>query len=557
MDNKDSTLMVVILAFFILGFTSRQHLFTIDFSGLADQPIQSPNNLTEDCMGTIVDPPEEEEMWAIPDKSVYGLGETVNFLVKSNQTGKARYSIREDKNTLPLIEGEIDLFANSVTTITANLDYPGFLLFQLEQNGNKVSAGAGIEPCAIEPTMQKPDDFDQFWTAQLEELKNTPMNPTFYKVKEQSGDFQTTYKVILDNVGNKKVYGWISIPNCEGPFSTVLTVPSYGRAPIGPLTYVANDGLIAATFSIHNYDIEKEVPKEIAYQPEDHYFNRHTNYYRSSILGGIQMINFLFTLPEFDQKHLGITGISQGGGIAVMIAGLDERIKYLAQAQATFCDHSGILKNRPSGFPYWIVNADLKGGDPEEVVKEVAYYDAVNFATNFKGVSFHTLGYKDDVCPPATVFAAYNKMKGEKYMLHGVNNGHDLPKDFWPKRRIFWEEHMPIKKAPNCNLSSPTPPVDTVATSSPFFRLNGEVNVSPIPGDRKIQITVLLKRPQKIRVDMSSLNGQVLGREEVDHLTVGENSFSISSPVTPAQIAIVSIYLDGELSYSQKVFLAN
>ena len=494
--------------------------------------------------------PETNTLWAIPKKSLYQVGETVNFLVRSNQSGIAKYTITEDKHTEPIIEEEVNLPANTVVSITAQLDYPGFLLFQLEQNGNKASAGTGIAPCDIVPTAKKPEDFDQFWDDQLDLLTSVPLNEKVTMRDDKSSDNQITYKVELDNIEGKKVYGWLSIPNCEGPFSAVLTIPSYGRAPIGPLTYHADEGVIAVTMSIHDYDCEKEVPKEIAYQPEDHYFDHRSNYYRTSILGAIQMINFINNLPEFDGKNLGITGVSQGGGLAIMVAGLDKRIRFLAQAQATFCDHTGILSNRPSGFPYWIVNADLKGGNPEALANEVAYYDATNFAENFEGVSFHSLGYKDDVCPPATVFAAYNKMRGEKYMLHGVENGHDLPQNFWPERRKFWEDHMPIKQAPKCELVMPPVSTDTEGKS-----FEGDVKILPVPIFSDIKIHFSLMKKSDVRLVLSSINGQVLGNWSYPNQFQGKHTLSLPYQVNQSQIGIVSLYTDGQFVLSKKVLL--
>jgi hypothetical protein len=117
------------------------------------------------------------------------------------------------------------------------------------------------------------------------ELASVPINPKVAKSDVHSDIAQTTYKMVLDNIDGKKVYGWISIPNCPGPFGAVLNLPSFGQGPIGPVNYEARDGIIGVSISIHDYDCEQWVPDSIAYQPIDNYFSRHTNYYKWGILG--------------------------------------------------------------------------------------------------------------------------------------------------------------------------------------------------------------------------------------------------------------------------------
>ena len=546
MNNVVATIVCLIFLSGLLAF---------ELNNQVDQPSVSYND--GDCIGSDLEIPISNSLWAIPAKSIYQVGETINFLVQSDQGGKAEYFIREDKNTEPIIEGELDLQPNSIATISATLDHPGFLLLQLTQNEGKTSAGVGIDPCNIQSLTIKPNDFDLFWEEQLSLLATIPVNPKVTKREDKSSNRQTTYKIELDNIDGKKVYGWVSIPNCEGPFSTVFTIPSYGRAPIGPVWYDADDGVIAATMSIHNYDCEVEVPKEIAYQPDNHYFNRNENYYRAAILGGIQMINYLFTLPEFDGENLGITGVSQGGGLAIMIAGLDQRIKFLAQAQATFCNHIGILENRPTGFPYWLVHADLNnsGLSIDQLVKEVSYYDAINFAKKFKGTSFHTLGYKDDVCPPTTVFAAYNAIGGEKTLLHGIENAHDLPGDFWPMRNRFWQDHMPIQKTPNCERIAPIIEEDTTTTSIYDNRVLEDVIITNLKGFKEVNLDITLLKKQNTRVVLSSFSGQILQTKVYKNQSPGKRLLSLSYASHSTQIGIVSIYLEGQLAFAEKIVL--
>jgi cephalosporin-C deacetylase len=401
------------------------------------------------CQNPVVPPPAVEinQLWAGADKTLYSVKEPITFRISSNVSGPCNYSIRHDRFLPALLEGTVDLIAGQETTVSFNIDYPCFLLFTVSQDASITTAGVAVDACDIKPLAFLPPDFDHFWDSLKQELASVPINPTVSKSDVYSDIAQTTYKMVLDNIDGKKVYGWISIPNCPGPFAAVLHLPSYGQGPVGPVNYEATDGIIGVAISIHDYDCEQWVPDSIAYRPIDNYFSRHTNYYKWGILGCIRAIDYIFTRPEFNGVHMAVTGVSQGGGLTLITAGLDERVKYVAQGVTALCNHAAFVNERSSGFPYWIYTGTQKGGDMAQIMQETGYYDAVHFACRYKGPSLNFVGYNDDVCPPESVFAVYNHLMGKKSMYHSINTGHMTPANFWGDRAAFWrEQNIPFSK---------------------------------------------------------------------------------------------------------------
>ncbi len=422
-----------LIALYMLLFLGTAH------TGLAQVPCQDPS----------VPPPAVEinQLWAGADKTLYSVKETIRFRISSNVSGPCAYSIRHDRFLPALLEGSVDLVAGQEDTVSFSIDYPCFLLFTVNQNAATTTAGVAIDACDILPLAYLPPDFDQFWDSLKTELASVPINPKVTKSDAHSDISQTTYKMILDNIDGKKVYGWISIPNCPGPFAAVLHLPSFGQGPVGPVSYEATDGIIGVSISIHNHDCEEWAPDSIAYQPPDYYFSRHTNYYKWGILGCLRAIDYIFTRPEFNGVHMAVTGVSQGGGLTMITAGLDERVKFIAQGVTALCNHAAFVSDRASGFPYWIYTGTQKGGDMAQIMIETGYYDAVHFACRYKGPSLNFVGYNDDVCPPESVFAVYNHLMGKKSMYHSINTGHMTPASFWGDRAAFWQaEDIPFSK---------------------------------------------------------------------------------------------------------------
>lgn len=145
-------------------------------------------------------------------------------------------------------------------------------------------------------------------------------------------------------------------------------------------------------------------------------------YFRHGILAAVRAIDFLFTLKEFNGKELGVTGISQGGGLALIVAGLDPRVTAVAANIPGLCDLNGRLKDRIDGWPHVI------GAVPEDVRAKIAattgYYDAVNFAPKVKGKSLVGVGFLDVACPPTTGYAAFNRLPEPKKMIDSPRLGH-------------------------------------------------------------------------------------------------------------------------------------
>jgi cephalosporin-C deacetylase-like acetyl esterase len=57
------------------------------------------------------------------------------------------------------------------------------------------------------------------------------------------------------------------------------------------------------------------------------------------------------------------------------------------------------------------------------------YFDPVNFATRTQAAAVLSVGFIDRVCPPSTVYMAYNNLRGEKQMVNRPLMNHASPQD--------------------------------------------------------------------------------------------------------------------------------
>lgn len=128
-------------------------------------------------------------------------------------------------------------------------------------------------------------------------------------------------------------------------------------------------------------------------------------------LGCIRAVDFIYSLPEFDVENIAVTGGSQGGALSIVTASLDTRIKYFAVFYPALSDLTGYINGRSGGWPHLFRGDEAKLNNCIETSK---YYDVVNFARFLKAEGWYSWGFNDNVCPPTSIYAAYNIISAKK-----------------------------------------------------------------------------------------------------------------------------------------------
>jgi cephalosporin-C deacetylase len=66
----------------------------------------------------------------------------------------------------------------------------------------------------------------------------------------------------------------------------------------------------------------------------------------------------------------------------------------------------------------------------DTVFDTLAYFDGLNFAARAGAPALFSAGLMDEVCPPSTVYAAYNHYRGDKRMRAWRYNHHEGGESF-------------------------------------------------------------------------------------------------------------------------------
>lgn len=379
------------------------------------------------------------------EDQIYEAGEEMNFLVSSAVTREVSYKIIFDTRTDVIETGKLNVQAGQTVSVPFTLNEPGTVVFEASDGVTAPKQlGVAFSPFDIGIYEECPDDFDAFWSDQISQMSSIPIDPTLTIFS--TGTNNVTYRINFEGVDNRRIYGYISIPNGTGPFPAILTLPPNGTAIniVEPQDVLSTKfEAISLTISIHNAEPDEIDPN--ADQPND-ITVREGYYYRTSILAGIRAIDYIFSRPDFDGENLVVTGVSQGGGLSMAVSSLDTRVKAMSISNPALCEHAGFKYNRASGFPYYNRTAAqliVENIDPN-VLEASKYYDAKYFAQRYDRPCLFTTGYHDLVCPTTTVFAATNQLRGPTLAVHALSIEHMSPPQYWNGRFNFWVRHVPV-----------------------------------------------------------------------------------------------------------------
>lgn len=391
-------------------------------------------------------------------EGIYKLDEPAVFLLRSTANGEVDFKMTED-GMKTIREGKLRVAAGEIYKLEGKMDRPGFLRLQLKQGSASAVAAAGIEPSKIPPTAKAPEDFDEFWKNQRQELAKVRVDAVVEPWIMESTATVNVFRVNLASVDDRRVFGWVAVPKGAGPFPAILTLPAAGVYGIKPDLYHANLGAVAMNISIHDFPVdypEEFYKKEAAGELKDYerigWDDRNKSYYRYAILAGVRAIDYLAKRKDVDAKQIAVTGSSQGGGLALCVSGLDDRVALAAPNVAGLCNLNARSLGRIDGWPHWAAAAPANLVEKVEATSQ--YFDAVNFARKFQGKSIHGVGFLDAVCPPSTVYAAFNQHSDPKIMVNSPKMGHDTDPEWRKARETFWKENLKLKPAP-----PPPPPV--------------------------------------------------------------------------------------------------
>lgn len=284
----------------------------------------------------------------------------------------------------------------------------------------------------------KPADFDEYWDEALKEMhsldREVTITPSYF-----TSPIADCYDLWFTGVGGARIYAKLLKPkNISGNCPAVLSFHGYNMRSGDWDAYLAwaATGFVVAVMDCRgqggkSIDVGGNSGKTTA----GHIIrglndDPKTLLYRNIFLDTAELANIIMDMDDVDETRVGAYGGSQGGALTIACSALEPRICRSAPIHPFLCDYKRVWEMDMAERAYAELKTYFRDSDPrhereDEIFTKLGYIDLQFLAPRVKAKLKMFTGLMDNVCPPSTQFAAYNKMTCERDMVIYPDFGHE------------------------------------------------------------------------------------------------------------------------------------
>ncbi|MFC7550864.1 acetylxylan esterase [Plantactinospora sp. GCM10030261] len=302
------------------------------------------------------------------------------------------------------------------------------------------------------PARDEPADFDEFWAGTLRSAEEAG-RPARFDAYPAGLATVEVFDVTLAGYAGQPVRGWLLLPrggaerlpcvvqyigysNGRGlPHDWLfwsaagyanLVVDTRGQGGHGRLTGDTADPEGAGPHA--NGFLTKGIEDPARY------------YYRRVFTDAVRAVAAAREHPRIDPDRVLVAGTSQGGGIAIAVGGLVDGLAAVLPDVPFLCHYRRATEITDTE-PYAELTRYLhtRRHMVDQVFETLGYFDGVNFAARMTAPTLFSVALMDAVCPPSTVFAAYNRCaSADKDITVWPYNGHEGGESYQSREQLRW-----------------------------------------------------------------------------------------------------------------------
>ncbi len=286
----------------------------------------------------------------------------------------------------------------------------------------------------LEPHLTAQSDLNEFWERSLKKAAEHPIEISMESITTTMEGVEA-YRAAYRGFDETPIHGWYMIPRFvkREKYPAVVMYHGYQGSKLLPHIYAAWLMLGVAVFAVDTRGQSGETGNALVQNGGTtrgwmtaNITDKENCYYKAIIIDAIRAVDWVAARPEIDSTNIGVAGGSQGGGLSLMTAILNKKTAYCIADIPNLCHMDfGILNSTGSLTEV----ADYVKRFPDQldtVLETVSYFDIMNLADQLEAPVMMSVGLKDLVCMPETIFAAYNRIQAEKEIHVYPFSGHEI-----------------------------------------------------------------------------------------------------------------------------------
>jgi len=301
------------------------------------------------------------------------------------------------------------------------------------------------------PSLALPSDLDRFWANTLAEARGHDLAATFEPI-DNGLRVISTRDVTFAGFSGSTIRAWLHLPaDRRGPFPAVVEYVGYGGgrglphervlwAAAGYAHFVMDTRGQGSTWAVG--DTPDPGAAGAPFHPgfmTQGILDPATYYYRRVFTDAVRAVEAVRAHPQVDAARVAVTGGSQGGGITIAVASLVPDLA-AAMPDVPFLSNFERAITFADSDPYGEIVRYLKAhrDHVERALSTLAYFDVAGLGRRATAPALFSVGLMDEICPPSTVYAAYNAYGGPKEIREYPFNDHEGGQGFHDRAKLRW-----------------------------------------------------------------------------------------------------------------------
>ncbi|QHW32012.1 acetylxylan esterase [Paenibacillus rhizovicinus] len=298
-------------------------------------------------------------------------------------------------------------------------------------------------------------ELDAFWDAALQSYAEKPLD-----VRRESAESPfpgvTVDRLTYQGYDDTPIHGWFMVPaarrgpdGADAPLPCVVLFPGYTDDRGYPERHAS---WLLQGYAVLAVDVRGQGGETGNHLPlrggavkgwvSGNVLEPESSYYHAMTIDAVRAVDAAAAQPEVDASKLATVGGSQGGGLALIAAALNPKVTAIVADIPNLCHMDFGVLNSSSSLTELAQHLKRYPDRLEAVLRTLAHYDMLNLAPRVKAPVLMSVGWKDPVCMPETIYAVYNRIASAKTIKDYPFSGHEVSEAQNRERILFLREQF-------------------------------------------------------------------------------------------------------------------
>lgn len=284
------------------------------------------------------------------------------------------------------------------------------------------------------PDGTAPADLQQFWDNVLETVDAKPTH-AFKTPVETPYPYINAFRVTYEGLDDTPLHAWYLRPAFAGDEKLPCVVLFHGYTggkgypedysawlmlgiSVLAIDVRAQGGETGSRLDLPTGTIKGWVTQGI--------LDKDTCYYKAITVDALKAVDWAAEQSDIDANKIAVCGASQGGGLALIVSALSQKPSVVVADIPNMCHMDFGILNSVSSLSEAAEFAHRFPEHQAQVLHTLSYFDMMNLADRIHIPVMVSVGLKDPVCMPETIFAAYNRIVSPKTIEIYPFTGHSV-----------------------------------------------------------------------------------------------------------------------------------